>query len=463
MGTPWLRLSLTQRLTLFFSAIAVGVVLSLGAIFLSVTEHHFAALDQMSLQDKRQLIEKVLHGARSPDEARQRLGEVLDFHDDLAALVRDAQGARVFESNGAAGKLGPTGVSASRAPPDTHAHAGAAFRVLAFESPAPFAARPLRVWIVLDTGYHAHFIQGLRRDLALYALAALLVCGLLSWLAARQGLAPLIEMRARAARVSGHALKERMPIEAVPVELADLAQALNHMLERLQGDFQRLTDFSSDLAHELRTPINNLLTQTQVALATPRDADTYRDILASNVEEFERLARMVSDMLLLAKTEHGVDVPHRECFSARDEAQALLAFYDALADEKRVRLRLDGDGCVAGDRLMFRRALSNLLSNALRHAPDSGEVAIHIAAAPPFVSVDVANTGAPIDAKTLPRLFDRFYRADPSRAHPGSEGTGLGLAITRAIALAHGGGVTATSAGGRTHFILTFPAGAAAA
>ena len=451
MGKPWLRLSLTQRLTLFFSAIAAAVVLGLGAIFLSVTEHHFVALDQMSLQDKRQLIEKVLRGARSPDEARQHLGEVLDFHDDLAALVREAQGALVFESNGAAGKLSP---------PGAHAHAGAAYRTLAFESQASFAAKPLRVWVILDTGYHAHFINSLRRDLALYALAALLVCGLLSWLAARQGLAPLVEMRARAARVSGHALKERMPIEAVPVELADLAQALNHMLERLQDDFQRLTDFSSDLAHELRTPINNLLTQTQVALAAPRDAGTYRDILASNVEEFERLARMVSDMLLLAKTEHGVDVPHRERFSARDEAQALLAFYDAVAEEKRVRLRLDGDGRVAGDRLMFRRALSNLLSNALRHAVDDGEVAIRIASAPPFVSVDVANTGAPIDAKILPRLFDRFYRADPSRAHPGSEGTGLGLAITRAIAQAHGGGVTATCADGRTHFTLTFPAAA---
>ncbi len=117
-------------------------------------------------------------------------------------------------------------------------------------------------------------------------------------------------MKARAQAVTAHKLDQRMPAQAVPVEMADLAHSLNEMLERLQRDFQRLSEFSSDLAHELRTPISNLLTQTQVALAQPRDAAAYREILASNAEEFQRLARMVSDMLLLAKAEHGLLLPH---------------------------------------------------------------------------------------------------------------------------------------------------------
>ena len=246
-------------------------------------------------------------------------------------------------------------------------------------------------------------------------------------------------------------------MQAVPVEMADLAQELNRMLDRLQEDFQRLTDFASDLAHELRTPISNLLTQTQVALATKRDAATYRDILASNAEEFQRLARMVSDMLFLAKTERGVDLPHKERFSVRQDAQALLDFYEAVAEEKRIRLRLEGDGEVEGDRLMFRRAVSNLLSNALRHAPEAGDVTIRIATTVQATTVAVENTGADIDAKILPRLFDRFYRADASRIHPDTDGSGLGLAITRAIAEAHGGRVTASSGQGRTCFTLVFP------
>jgi two-component system heavy metal sensor histidine kinase CusS len=252
-------------------------------------------------------------------------------------------------------------------------------------------------------------------------------------------------------------------VEAVPVEMADLAQELNRMLDRLQEDFQRLTDFSSDLAHELRTPISNLLTQTQVALATKRDAATYRDILASNAEEFQRLARMVADMLFLAKTERGVDLPHKERFSARQDAIALLEFYEAVAEEKRIRLRLEGDGDVEGDRLMFRRALSNLLSNALRHTPEAGTITVHIAGTAQSTMVSVENTGSDIDPKMLLRLFDRFYRADPARAHPDAEGSGLGLAITRAIAEAHGGRVTVTSSNGRTCFALVFPHRAAQA
>ena len=243
----------------------------------------------------------------------------------------------------------------------------------------------------------------------------------------------------------------------MPVEMADLAQELNRMFDRLQDDFQRLTDFSSDLAHELRTPISNLLTQTQVALATKRDAATYRDTLASNAEEFQRLARMVSDMLFLAKTERGVDLPHKEVFSARKEAQALLDFYEAVAEEKAIQLQLHGDGQIDGDRLMFRRALSNLLSNALRYTPNAGAITIGISSTGHATSVAVENTGQDIDPKVLPRLFDRFYRADPSRAHPDSDGSGLGLAITRAIAEAHGGSVDAASSRGHTCFTLWFP------
>ena len=336
-------------------------------------------------------------------------------------------------------------------------HGDARFHTLVFRAYPAYSSTPLMVWIAADTDHHTQFLDGLRRSLALYVLAAIAICGLLSWFAARQGLAPLRDMKSRAAKVTGQKLGERMPVQAVPVEMADLAQELNRMLDRLQEDFRRLTDFASDLAHELRTPISNLLTQTQVALATKRDAATYRDILASNAEEFQRLARMVSDMLLLAKTERGVDLPHKERFSARQDGLALLDFYEAVAEEKRIRLRVEGDGEIEGDRLMFRRAVSNLLSNALRHASEAGDVTIRITATAQATTVAVENTGADIDAKILPRLFDRFYRADASRTHPDTDGSGLGLAITRAIAEAHGGRVTASSGQGRTCFTLVFP------
>ncbi len=455
----WSRLPLTQRLTLLFTAVAASVVLGLGALFLVETERHFVELDRMALQDKQHLIEENLRNASSADDARRRLGEALSYHRDLYAQVQEGQEAVVFQSQG----FIPTmrGDKPLRAGENkvfgVWRHGDARFHTLVFKAYPAYSSTPLMVWIATDTDHHTQFLDGLRRSLTLYVLVAIAICGLLSWLAARQGLAPLRDMKSRAAKVTGQKLGERMPVQAVPVEMADLAQELNRMLDRLQEDFQRLTDFASDLAHELRTPISNLLTQTQVALATKRDAATYRDILASNAEEFQRLARMVSDMLFLAKTERGVDLPHKERFSARKEAQALLEFYEAVAEEKNIQLRLDGDGNVDGDRLMFRRALSNLLSNALRYTTDAGAITISISNTGHATSVAVENTGQDIDPKVLPRLFDRFYRADPSRAHPDSDGSGLGLAITRAIAEAHGGSVKATSSQGHTCFTLWFP------
>jgi two-component system heavy metal sensor histidine kinase CusS len=453
------RLSLTRRLTLFFTVTAAIVVLGLGVLFLVETERHFVVLDRMALQDKRHLIEEILGKASSVDDARVRLGEVLNHHHDLHVLVRNVRGETIFQS--AASDLERLG----GAVPSTQEkevfgvlrHHDAEFHTLRFGVVPIYCASALQVLIAADTQHHTQFLDGLRSSLALYVIAAIVVCGGLSWFAARQGLAPLREMKSRAAAVTGQKLSGRMPVEAVPVEMADLAQELNRMLDRLKDDFQRLTDFASDLAHELRTPIGNLLTQTQVALASRRDAETYRDILASNAEEFQRLARTVSDMLFLAKTERGVDLPRKEQFSARREAQALLEFYEALAEEKHIQLRLEGDGSVEGDRLMFRRAVSNLLSNAMRHTPEAGVITILVSDAGHATSVTVENTGQDIDPRSLPRLFDRFYRADPSRAHPDSDGSGLGLAITRAIVQAHGGTATATSSTGRTRFTLRFP------
>lgn len=167
---------------------------------------------------------------------------------------------------------------------------------------------------------------------------------------------------------------------------------------------------------------------------------------------------MVSDMLLLAKAEHGLLLPSTEDISLAAEAQALFDFYEALADEKGVSLYLTGEGHVAGDRLMLRRAISNLLSNALRYTPTQGQVRIEIGATGELVTLSVENTGAVISPELLPHLFDRFFRADKSRAHPETDGAGLGLSITRAIVQAHGGTASVSSSDGKTRFTLAFPA-----
>jgi two-component system heavy metal sensor histidine kinase CusS len=452
--------SLTGRLTLFFTMAVAAVVPALGVAFMVATERHFMELDYAALRDKQHLIEGILADAGSPDDVRARLAEALDHHHGLHAVLKDSSAKVLHQSHGFAL---PANLAAERSLLNQNAlrawkHGGREFHSLSFRARAAYdPASELDVLIALDTEHHTQFLAELQRSLVLYALLATAVSGLLGWFAAHQGLAPLRTMSKRAAVVTGQQMGPRMPVDAVPVEVADLARELNRMLDRLQEDFRRLSEFSTDLAHELRTPISNLLTQSQVALAADRDAATYRDILASNVEEFQRLARMVSDMLFLAKTERGIELPDKEGFSAAQEVQALLDFYEAVAEDKRIALRLKGDGTVMGNRLMFRRAVSNLLSNALRYTPPDGHVTVSIEQTAQATRITVANTGSLIDPAILPRLFDRFYRADPARANPESDAAGLGLPITRAIAEAHGGSATAASDAAGTRFTLSFP------
>ena len=264
-------------------------------------------------------------------------------------------------------------------------------------------------------------------------------------------------MRERTSLVTAQKLDQRLSVDSVPAELADLATTLNEMLERLEEAFRRLSDFSSDIAHELRTPISNLMTQTQVSLSRGRDAASYRETLESNIEEFERLARMIAEMLFLAKAQDGLAIANSEPVELAREVRELFEFYEALADEKRIGLQLVGEGHVRGDRLMLRRALSNLLSNALRHTPREGSVTVTIAPEDAEVVLSVENPGDTVPAQHLARLFERFYRADPSRQHGTGEGTGLGLAITQAIVRAHRGHISATSRAGRTRFSIRLP------
>jgi two-component system heavy metal sensor histidine kinase CusS len=263
-------------------------------------------------------------------------------------------------------------------------------------------------------------------------------------------------MREQTQAVTAQQLSHRLSVNSVPVELAELAQSLNEMLARLEEAFLRLTDFSSDIAHELRTPVSNMMTQTQVALSRARNADEYRSILESNAEEFEHMGRMISDMLLLAKADNGLVVPHRETLQLAAEVQALFEYYEAVAEDKGIQLILQGDASVVADRLMLRRALGNLLSNAVRHATPHTTVQVRVGANADKVVIEMQNTGDTIAQEHLERLFDRFFRVDPSRQRS-SEGTGLGLAITKSIVAAHGGDIHATSGDAVTTFTIQLP------
>lgn len=456
------RLSLTARLTALYTLVSACVLVGLGLLVSIAVGRHFVELDRDFLKDKIELVQTIVSETASSEMLAPRLDELLTSHHGLFIELHNSAGQVYGEAGSVFSRLPPSigtdeqafdwtagnhtlrGLKATIRPPSTWTGQAA-------------DSQPLELRIALDTAHHTHFMQSLKQTLALYLIGAILASGLLGWWAARRGLAPLRIMKERAMTVTAHKLDQRMPVDAVPAEFADLAQSLNTMLERLQSDFARLQEFSSDLAHELRTPINNLLTQTQVSLTQKREVGVYQDILASNAEELQRLARMVSDMLFLAKTEHGIELPHRETVSLRDEVLDLFDFYEALAEEKLIRLNTDGDARIVCDRLMIRRAISNLLSNAIRYSPPNAPVRVSVNQGNGQIQLCVHNAGPAIPAADLPRLFDRFYRTEKSRSHPDSEGTGLGLSITRAIMEAHGGSASVASNDLATTFCLSFP------
>lgn len=456
------NLSLTARLTLIFSLGFTALLVVLGGLIGMAFDRHFEEQDRETLARKLLLTQRVLELVTSADDVDRfsaRLGELFIGRQEHAIQVRTAGGEVLFDASEVEFPTDWTG--AVQSGNEEHHFEWRADGTLYRGLAAPVRAgipdsEPYLVAVAVNTHHQQAFMQRLKHTLWKAVAAAALVTALIGWCAANRGLAPLRAIRARVAGVTARKLDQRLDIECVPAELAGLVDTLNEMLERLDEAFRRLSNFSSDLAHELRTPINNLMTQTQVSLSRRRDAAEYREILESNAEELERLGRMIADMLFLAKAENGLSVANCETVDLAGEVRDLFEFYEALAEEKGVRLRLEGEGVLQGDKLMLRRALSNLLSNALRHASAGKEVVVTIAAGKDRVAVHVDNQGDTIPAEEQARLFERFYRGDPSRCHLTGEGTGLGLAIVKAIVRAHGGDISLYSAIGRTRFSMEF-------
>ncbi len=300
------------------------------------------------------------------------------------------------------------------------------------------AAYRLKLWLALGAG-------------------ALLAFGL-GWAVSQRGLRPVRRLAMRAAAIDVQHLHLRLDSAGQVHELQQLGDALNHMLARLEDGFGRLSRFSEDLAHEMRTPLNNLMGQTEWALRKNRSAEDYQALLASNLEEYQRLARMIDNMLFLARAEQPDAAVQREAIDLQALVAQLCDYFEGMAEERGITLVNAAHGTLHAEPQLLRRALANLIANALRYgaadspvqidcvlATDTGEVA----------QISVSNQGAPIAAEHLPRLFDRFYRCDPARAQPGDSG-GLGLAIVRSILQMHGGAVRVESSASGTRFVLIF-------
>lgn len=453
----WTR-SLTLRLTLFFALASSLVLLAVGFVVPMAISSHFEMQDRTELEGKLKLAQYALQRVTDVaelDALPQVLDEALVGHNSLAVAVVSQQGRVLFATSGAPYphyllEQRPSGLTTWSK--NGHHYRGLTAPLVSSEQGAPVYT----VAVALNIDHHQMFIDALRWYLWAAIVLGVVLTSALGWLATRRGLLPLHDMQRSIQTITASQLSQRLPADKMPTELTALAESLNAMLSRLEEAFQRLSGFSADLAHELRTPLSNLITATQVGLSQERSLETYRDMLYSNLEECDRLARMVADMLYLAKADHGLLVPNQQSINLALEVDNLIDFYGALAEEQGVRLKREGEASVQGDALMLRRALSNLLANAVAHTTPQSEISIQLNSNPDNTEISITNPGAEIPAEHLPRLFDRFYRVDPARQRH-HEGVGLGLAITKSIVQAHSGAIRVDSAAGLTCFTLSLP------
>jgi two-component system heavy metal sensor histidine kinase CusS len=271
----------------------------------------------------------------------------------------------------------------------------------------------------------------------------------------KRGLRPLREMTQSVGRIGPTHLNERVASTGWPRELQPLAIAFDDMLKRLDDSFTRLSQFSADLAHELRTPIANMLGEAQVALTRDRTVAEYRETIESAIDECERLARIVDNLLFVARVDAARETIARKRFDARAAVEKIAAFYQTIADDQYVAISCSGQGQIDADPDLFERALGNLLDNALRFTPQHGSIQITLSDHDADFEIAVSDNGCGIAPEHLARVFDRFYRVESSRS---SDGAGLGLALVKSIVDLHGGSVNIESKLARgTTVTLTFP------
>ena len=453
------RRSIAWQLILLFT-VATSLLLAsgLGVFYLLVVRHAFAE-DNAVLADKISALSADLHESGPDIFAEELKGRHAGEQAAYFIRLLDSQGLTYAETPGMDRSLPPEifpspqkSASAVRNVKD-YRRGAKLFSVVALNEESGGQAYTLQV--AQDRSSDERVERNFAVLFIIVLSGSVLASGFIAVTVTKRGLRPLGEMTRSLGRIGPTHLKERVAPADWPRELQPLAIAFDDMLKRLDDSFTRLSQFSADLAHELRTPVANMLGEAQVALTRERTAAEYRETLESTIAECERLSRIVDNLLFVARVDASREPIARKRFDARAAVEKIAAFYQTIADDRHVTISCIGDGQIYADPDLFERAVGNLLDNALRFTPENGSIQITLSDHDADFEVAVSDTGCGIAPEHLPRVFDRFYRAESSR---GSDGAGLGLALVKSIVDLHGGSATIQSQVGHgTTVTLQFP------
>jgi len=447
-----------QLILLFTLAAALLLACGLGVFYSIVVRHAFAE-DNAVLADKMFALSADLRENGPEVFGEEVTAHRAGQHTPYWIRILDSQGRAVAQTP-EMDRLIPTQffpvarepVEAIRTRKD-YRTAGKLFSLVSFNE------HPGDQTYTLQVAQDRSSDKQVERNFALLFVAVLLggivASALIAIIVTRRGLRPLREMTESLGRIGPDQLKQRIGSTGWPRELQPLAIAFDQMLKRLDDSFTRLSQFSADLAHELRTPIANMLGEAQVALTRDRTADEYRETIESAVAECERLSRIVDNLLFVARVDAAREPIARKRFDARAAVEKIAEFYQTVADDHHVTITCSGNGQIYADPDLFERAVGNLLDNALRFTAAHGSIHVGLAKRNTDFEVSVSDNGCGIGAEHLPRVFDRFYRAESSRS---SDGAGLGLALVKSIVDLHGGSAKIDSELSQgTTVKLTFP------
>jgi len=451
--------SIASQLILFFTlATALLLVCGLGVFYLLVARHAFAE-DNAVLADKISALRADFHESGPNVFAEELKGSRADEHAANWIRMLDSQGRIYAETPGMDRLLPPEifpppqkSASAVRSLKD-YRKGSKLFSLVALNEESGGQAYTLQV--AQDRSSDERVERNFAVLFIIVLSGSVLASAFIAVTVTKRGLRPLGEMTQSLERIGPTHMKERLAPSDWPRELQPLAIAFDDMLKRLDDSFTRLSQFSADLAHELRTPVANMMGEAQVALTRERTAAEYRDTIESAVGECERLSRIVDNLLFVARADAAREPIAQKRFDARKAVQKIAAFYQTIADDRHVTIGCSGEGQIYADPDLFERAVGNLLDNALRFTPENGSIQIALSKHNTDFEVAVIDNGCGIASEHLPRVFDRFYRAESSR---GSDGAGLGLALVKSILDLHCGSATIESKFGRgTTVTLTFP------
>ncbi|VVO86305.1 Sensor protein CzcS [Pseudomonas fluorescens] len=454
--------SIAWRLALAFAMVCALVLSAIGVFLYRSLAAEIAYRDDLALLGRLEQVRALLADSDSLDalQARPRLYQNMLGNLDSLLLVRRADGSNVIAINPRQRTLPVLNSIARDQPPQRRdvmtwqAPDGAEVALLSGEAQGP-NGESLTVIAGKVLNEREQMLASYRMRLYVAIGLGALLAFALGLVLLRRGLQPLRQLSEALRGIDLRSLDQRLPAVGTPAELLEPVNALNAMLARLEDSFQRLSQFSADLAHEIRTPLHTLLASNGQALNHPRSTAEYQEVLASNMEEFERLKRMAENLMFLARAEQAERALDLRTLDLADIGSELCDYFEALADDRGIHLRNMFSGQLCADQQLLQRALGNLLANAVRHADVGSVISLRQRDEPGLCWLQVNNYGPAIAPEHLDKLFDRFYRVDPARAEPGDSG-GLGLAIVQSIMQLHGGQVRVSSDATGTVFELGF-------